>query len=401
MRLRGIWVALLLATAVLSACQPAMPTPQPAPTRAQVVVTLPPRPTKSPIQAGDFVRGKTDAYVRFTMYGDFACATCAFLAQQLLLIQNVHPNDVAIIWRHYPEVGNNRSFLLAQAAEAAGAQGQFWPMHDALYDQQAALLTLSDADLQARLMVLAQQLNLNIPQFEAALGDAGLRVIIDASAQEGRSRGVRAAPALLVQEMPYGGRVDAYGLEGVVQLTLLTRRYIASAPGMQIDLKKRYQAKLVTEKGDIVLELFADKAPVAVNNFIFLARAGWYDGNTFFKVDSDMALTGDPSNTGLGSAGYFIYNEAVDNGLQFDGPGLVAMHIIRGQINTASSQFFITFGELPEEGYNGVYPIFGRVVAGLEVAQSLHKRNPEDLLNDPNPAPGDKILRVEISEIGP
>ncbi|HRT32786.1 MAG TPA: peptidylprolyl isomerase, partial [Anaerolineae bacterium] len=81
-------------------------------------------------------------------------------------------------------------------------------------------------------------------------------------------------------------------------------------PPMQIDPQKYYVATLVTEKGDITLELYADKAPHTVNNFVFLAREGFYDNTTFHRViPGFMAQGGDPTGTGTGGPGYTFADE--------------------------------------------------------------------------------------------
>ncbi|MCZ7544640.1 MAG: peptidylprolyl isomerase [Anaerolineae bacterium] len=159
---------------------------------------------------------------------------------------------------------------------------------------------------------------------------------------------------------------------------------------MQIDPKRQYQATLVTEKGDIVIELLADKAPVTVNNFVFLARQGFYDNTTFHRVlPGFMAQGGDPSGTGTGGPGYRFEDET-DNGLTFDGPGLLAM--ANAGPNTNGSQFFITY--VPTPHLNGRHTIFGRVVKGQDVAESLDPRDPQQRPR----TPGAKLVRVEIAE---
>jgi len=160
-------------------------------------------------------------------------------------------------------------------------------------------------------------------------------------------------------------------------------------PAMQIDPSRQYLATLDTEKGKIVIELLPRDAPITVNNFVFLARQGFYDGVTFHRVLKDfMAQGGDPTGTGRGGPGYFIPNE--NDSAKFDRPGLLAMANSGRDRN--GSQFFITFKELPH--LNGGYTIFGRVTSGLEVALALTLRDPEQ-----NPDfVGDRINTVTIEE---
>jgi cyclophilin family peptidyl-prolyl cis-trans isomerase len=162
-----------------------------------------------------------------------------------------------------------------------------------------------------------------------------------------------------------------------------------SAPPMSIDPARSYTATLRTVKGDIVVELLPDKAPVTVNSFVFLARQGYYDGTTFHRVLPDfMAQGGDPTGTGSGGPGYTFEDEFSD--LTFDGPGLLAM--ANGGPNTNGSQFFITYGPTPH--LNGKHTIFGRVVEGMDVALALTPRDPRA-----NPTqPGDQIETITIEE---
>ncbi|MBK8825064.1 MAG: peptidylprolyl isomerase [Anaerolineales bacterium] len=157
-----------------------------------------------------------------------------------------------------------------------------------------------------------------------------------------------------------------------------------------MDPAKQYIATIKTEKGDIVIQLFPDKAPLAVNSFVFLAKQGWYNGVTFHRVIPGFAAqTGDPSNTGKGNPGYFFNNEI--NDLKFDKPGMVSM--ANSGPNTNGSQFFITFGPAPH--LDGGYTIFGQVLSGLEVAEQLTPRDPDQGIIL---APGDKIISVDIEE---
>jgi cyclophilin family peptidyl-prolyl cis-trans isomerase len=159
---------------------------------------------------------------------------------------------------------------------------------------------------------------------------------------------------------------------------------------MQIDVSKSYTATLHTVKGDIVIELLPQAAPVTVNNFVFLARKGYYDGVTFHRdLPGFMAQGGDPTGTGTGGPGYFIPNE--DSDLTFDGPGMVAMANSGRDRN--GSQFFITYAATPH--LNGLHTIFGLVTGGMDVVQSITPRDPS---KTPNAPPGDKINSITIEE---
>ena len=141
---------------------------------------------------------------------------------------------------------------------------------------------------------------------------------------------------------------------------------------MTIDPAKTYTATIETEQGEIVMALFADHAPTAVNNFVFLAQAGWYDNIMFHRVlPGFVAQAGDPSGTGYGGPGY-AFGDEITPDLTFDRPGMVAM--ANSGADTNGSQFFITLGDT--ENLNGKYTIFGEIIKGLDVAESLTPRDP-------------------------
>jgi cyclophilin family peptidyl-prolyl cis-trans isomerase len=135
---------------------------------------------------------------------------------------------------------------------------------------------------------------------------------------------------------------------------------------------KDYQAIIVTNKGNILLDLFEDQAPKTVNNFIFLARNHFYDGVVFHRVLQDfMAQTGDPTGTGTGGPGYQFEDEFVDD-IKFDKRGVLAM--ANSGPATNGSQFFITFA--PTEWLDGKHSIFGQMIEGDEVLSSLKLIDP-------------------------
>ncbi|HEY9075178.1 MAG TPA: peptidylprolyl isomerase [Anaerolineaceae bacterium] len=171
---------------------------------------------------------------------------------------------------------------------------------------------------------------------------------------------------------------------------LVATKQYASAPPMMIDIKKEYTATVRLAKGgEFVISLYASKAPITVNSFVFLARQGFFDGVTFHRVlDGFMAQGGDPTGTGTGGPGYKFKNE--DNDLKFDKAGVVAM--ANAGRDTNGSQFFITFGPTP--ALNGGYTIFGQVTSGMDVVNGIKRRDPEK-----NPTfLGDAIASVTITE---
>ena len=160
-------------------------------------------------------------------------------------------------------------------------------------------------------------------------------------------------------------------------------------PDMAIDPKKKYYATFHTDKGTIRAELFADKAPRTVNNFVFLARQGFYDGTIFHRVISDfMAQGGDPTGSGLGGPGYQFQDEFHPS-LKHDKPGILSM--ANAGPNTNGSQFFIT--HVPTPWLDNKHAIFGQVVDGMDVLLSIPPRDPSKA-----GSPAVKLNTVDIEE---
>lgn len=158
---------------------------------------------------------------------------------------------------------------------------------------------------------------------------------------------------------------------------------------MTLDTSKTYIATLRTEKGDIVIELAAEKTPITVNNFVNLAQKGYYTDSTFHRVlPGFMAQGGDPTGTGSGGPGYTIEDEFTD--LVHD-RGVISM-ANTGRPNTGGGQWFITL--VPTPHLDGMHAVFGKVVEGMDVVDSLTPRDPGQ-----NPDyEGDKLLEVLIEE---
>lgn len=144
-------------------------------------------------------------------------------------------------------------------------------------------------------------------------------------------------------------------------------------PEMEIDPEAKYTATLHTEKGDIQLELFSDKVPVTVNNFVFLAKQNYYDGTIFHRVIADfMTQGGDPTGTGRGGPGYRFQDE-FDSSLKHDKPGVLSM--ANAGPNTNGSQFFIT--HVPTPWLDNKHSVFGQVTQGMDVLLSIPPRDPQ------------------------
>ena len=157
---------------------------------------------------------------------------------------------------------------------------------------------------------------------------------------------------------------------------------------MVIDTSKEYTATIETERGNMILELFASDVPNTVNNFVFLAREGFYDGSTFHRVmPGFMAQGGDPTGTGTGNPGYRFDDEFSEHA-HLAG----ALSMANSGANTNGCQFFITYE--PQPGLDGKHTVFGQLIEGMDILESLTPRDPRQ---HPN-SEGDKILRITIQE---
>ena len=151
-------------------------------------------------------------------------------------------------------------------------------------------------------------------------------------------------------------------------------------PALQIDPDKTYRATITTNRGDIVLDLYPEHAPKTVNNFVALARDGFYDGVVFHRVIPNfMVQGGDPTGTGRGGPGYQFEDEFAGNPLRHE-RGVISM--ANAGPNTNGSQFFITHG--PQPHLDGKHTVFGRVTEGLDVVDGVRQ--------------GDAMTSVRIEE---
>ena len=148
-------------------------------------------------------------------------------------------------------------------------------------------------------------------------------------------------------------------------------------------------ATFESDRGPIKVELYPDKAPLTVANFVNLARRGFYDGLNFHRVIPDFMIQGGcPEGSGRGGPGYRFEDET-GNGLRHDKPGMLSM--ANAGPGTNGSQFFITHGPTPH--LDDRHTVFGKVTGGMDVVNSLRERDPQR-----DRQPGDRIETIEIRE---
>ncbi len=253
--------------------------------------------------------------------------------------------------------------------------------------------------MRPKLSEYAAELDLDVEQFEADLDSPEIVAKVQTAYETAVALGLPGTPTVFLNGQVFDPQYLLYPVEqwaAFVESEKATAEALAGLPeydrpSMMIDVDKEYLATVETEKGTFVIELFPQSAPETVNSFVFLAREGYYDGVTFHRVlEGFVAQTGDPSGTGRGGPGY-TFEDEIDPDLIFDGPGWVAM--ANAGANTNGSQWFITYSAQPD--LNGRHAIFGKVIEGMEVVESITLRDPS---TDPNAPLGDKILSITIEE---
>ncbi len=370
-----------------------MPTPASCTSVVTVPTPGPEEPSVFPkVSEQDHVRGPQDAVFTIMDYIDFRDPRSALFAAAADQLLKENPDKVRIVERLFPLIGiSDTSAIAAQAAEAAAEQNKYWEMRDLLYQQQAGWTNLSAGDFEKWITTQAKNLGLNVDRFKTDLKREDIVNRVQKAWEDGQKMGLPGTPLVVLNGQIYGGPRDYNSLNDIMQLIVLGKRQFTACPPVTVEKNKQYLATLHTEKGDVVIQLFANKAPYTVNSFLFLVKNGWYDNITFHRVIPKLfAQTGDPSGTGKGNPGYYVVTE-IDPNLKFDRPGMVGM--VNSGPDTSGSQFFITYG--PAAQFDGKYTIFGQVIKGMDVLEKLTPRDAQP--GQPTP-PGDKLQSITIEE---
>jgi cyclophilin family peptidyl-prolyl cis-trans isomerase len=265
-------------------------------------------------------------------------------------------------------------------------------MHDLLFEKQAEWTNLKPADFETWAVRQAAGLGMDSTRFKSDFWGSLVSDRLRQAVQFASSVQSFTPPLLFVNSTsPYTSLADFASLDMVIRLDALIERQFSTCPSPKISPLKQYIATLHTPKGNVVLQLYPEKTPLAVSNFVFLARNSWYDGVTFYRVlPNQLVMTGDPSGTGYGNPGYLFETE-IPSGLNFDQPGMVAMD--NNGPDTNGSRFFITLAPAPQ--MDGQYTIFGQVLSGLDILSSLTARDPQPGIYQ---APGDELTSIAVEE---
>lgn len=349
------------------------------------------------VTAVDYSRGPASASATLLLYCDFQSAECELFNRVLDQLEKTHRQDLRVVFRPFPipvsvVASLDKSELAASAALAAADQGRFWEMRDLLHARYLEWSTLSPGAFGKWIGLQAAGLALDKSRFESDFSSQATKARAQALYDAAMRIGISAVPTVFINGGLQSRAALSYaGLDSSVSLIALGARQYKSCPPFNVDSSRRYLATIHTKKGDIFLVLFSDKAPLAVNSFVFLARHGWFDGTSFHRViPGFIAQAGDPSGTGLGGPGYIFKSEIRDD-LRFDRAGVVGM--ANSGPDTNGSQFFITYAAAPQ--LDGNHTVFGQVLEGMQVVGSLVAR---DAQATSDPAPGDELLSVTIEE---
>lgn len=423
-----LFILLIITTLILTACQPKEETPvvetQPQNETANEIVVeqpsggfvanmsgeitectleqlipeipadqIPPVPLAS---EDDWVKGALDAEISIIEYSDFQCPYCAIAAPQLEQFYLDNADKVNLVFRHLPLTSiHPKAFSAHQAAEAAGIQGKFFEMHDLLFAEQQVWSadTVSVEGFLDYALELAGKLDLDLAQFEEDYNSEEVLNKITLSYTDATENiGISGTPTvfIVINGVPYSASYDYNTLSSIVKLIELDKNRYTECPPMVVDVTKVYEATITTTKGDFTVELYPEKAPLAVNSFVFLAVEGFYNNVEFHRViPGFVAQAGDPSGLGMGGPGYEYANEISD--LKFDSEGVLG--VANAGVDTNGSQFFITYAA--QTALDGGYTVFGKVIDGMDVVTRLNAVDPQQGITAETL---DKILSITITE---
>lgn len=342
-----------------------------------------------PVTDEDWIYGNPDAPITIVEYEDFQCPACPGFSLGVKDLIAEFPNSIRVVFRHLPLPSiHDKAYISAMAAEAAGAQGKFWEMHDILYINQQTWTGMTEDDFVDWVTTQAETLGLDLDQFEADMFDKDARAELEATTEERLSGGLNYTPFVVINDRIWReNNPNLFGLIGIYEFG-----GFETCPEWVIEEGRTYQARLDTSAGEIVIDLFADVAPLAVNSFVFLAQNGWYEDVYFHRVVEEfVAQAGDPSGLGVVGPGYTFANETA-NDLTYDRAGVLGM--ANAGVNTNGSQFFITLA--PATMLDGSYTIFGEVTEeSLAVLEEIALRDPQTAVDFEGAT---QILGIEIIE---
>ena len=262
----------------------------------------------------DHVFGSENAVMTIIEYADFQCPGCSYTYQDVKAYSKEHPDDVRIVFRHYPLASHKLALAAAYLTEAAGMQGYFFEAADLLYEDQSAWSSMSETKFESWFIENLKEAvkEIDTEKLLADYQDETMRESLKENLKKASDSGlISATPTLMINYSPFSNSFSKTTADKWLNLFSYKNLLYAECPEFKIDLSKEYKAEIETSKGTIEVELYAENAPLAVSNFIFLARNGWYNDMPISAVVSDYAVQfGDPSATGYLNSGYSFAKEA-------------------------------------------------------------------------------------------
>ena len=311
------------------------------------------------------------------------------------MLEQLHadfPDDVRLVFRHFPLPSHPNSLLAIQAVEAAGLQGKYYEFSDYLFEKQGEWSPLDLTAFEAWLVDQTGEFGLNRDQFAADLKSEALVQKALEYQKTAMAASVGYTPFVLLNGRTYQNVIDTSNISNLrflVRLISASKDQYTDCPPVVIETGKQYNATIETELGNIVFTIAADKVPVSANAASWLIQQGWYDNTSFYFVqrgneaELEYAITGDHTQTGAGTPGFVVTTETSAD-LKFDKPGMV------GFLN--GSQLFFTYGAVPD--LDGNYTILGEVVEGQDILDQLIVTTTDAT---GNLIPGTKIIKVTLS----
>ena len=346
---------------------------------------IPADPNFPSVTGEDWVEGPSDAIITLTVYDQFDCPGCKYFETQAEQLMEAYPKDFRLVFRHF--FFHENADLPARVAEAAGRQNKFAEVKSFIFKDVENWYGKTGKNFEAWIKTTSEKFELDADKMIADFND---QAIIDKVAEENaksKSLGLNTTPTIYINGSQYvspdnsvpGFELISNIIETVKKVKAFRDKQFKSCPPMSIDQSKSYQMTLITDKGDILIDLNDDEAPYSVNAVVYLANDGWYNDQIFYYADDNYVVTGDPSGTGIASPGFVVLDE-FSSTMTFNEAGVVGMyHSLPGR---NGSQFFIT--RKPFEGLESSYSVLGKVSSGLDVLNSL--------------SVGDKITTVIITE---
>ena len=306
------------------------------------------------VSASDWIIGPEDAALTIIEYADFQCPYCSGASLQLLNYQKKHSEDVRLVFRHFPLSFHEKAILAALAANAAGYQGMFFEAEQFLFETQDEWSGLENNEVFKEWLMgeFGKFSDLDFDLWYLAFSDRDNEADLHKQYSQVLSTGiVNGTPTVFLNYADSDYMFDDDSLDKLLESIRMKDKKYSECPDVVISEDDSYKAVLETGIGDIHIELFPDTAPEAVNNFIYLAGSGWFDGISFQNNEEGFMIRAGVS----ADPGYRIKNKYSEYRVA-DGTGYIGIQ------NSASGQnagsFFITY-DIPAYFETGIQQHIG------------------------------------------